>query len=88
MRIYLQKSADGNDTPRFYHIVLQEDLIGGWTLVREWGVQGARGRVVQKNFATLEQAQEEMVRIRDQQIRNGFRVVFTQGLTTPPVNSD
>ncbi len=79
MRIYLQKSADGGENPRFYSLVLQEDLIGGWTLMREWGVQGARGRVAHKHFASLEQAQEEMARLRDQQINNGFQVVFTQG---------
>ena len=79
MRIYLQKPAAPDEAPRFCHLVLQEDLIGGWTVTREWGRQGSAGRVSRKHYESLEQAQEAMARIREQQLQQGFRVVFTQG---------
>ncbi len=79
MRIYLQKSAETNETPRFCHIVLQEDLISGWTVTRESGIQGTAGRVARQYFASLELAQEAVTRMRDQQVKQGYRVVFTEG---------
>ena len=45
MRIYMQIPPEGDKAPRFYHLHLQEDLLEGWSLIREWGYQGARGRV-------------------------------------------
>jgi len=59
--------------------VLQEDLIGGWTVTRESGAQGGAGRVTRKHYESLELAQDAVSRIRDQQLKQGYRVVFTQG---------
>ncbi len=30
------------EAPRYYQIALHQDLLGGWTLTREWGQQGGR----------------------------------------------
>ena len=38
----MQTQPAGSDAPRYYQIVLQQDLLGGWTLFREWGQQGNR----------------------------------------------
>jgi hypothetical protein len=37
MRIYMQIPPSDAGPPRFYHLHLQEDLLEGWTPVREWG---------------------------------------------------
>ena len=76
MRIYMQIPPTDGRTPRFYHLHLQEDLLEGWTLVREWGFQGAGGRVVRDHFADREQAEQAMLAIRDAQLGKGYRVVF------------
>ena len=50
MRVYMQIPAFNGKPPRYYQLVLQEDLINGWTLVREWGQQGYAGRVKRDHF--------------------------------------
>jgi predicted DNA-binding WGR domain protein len=81
MRIYMQIPPQGDHAPRFYHLHLQEDLIDGWTLVREWGFQGAGGRVVRDHFPNRESAESALLRVRDEQLKRGYRVVFMQGST-------
>lgn len=76
----MQKTAGaGEEAPRFYQIVLQEDLLEGWSVVREWGFQGGRGRVARRHFPDREQAEEAALEYRDQQLKRGFRVVFIHG---------
>lgn len=81
MRIYMQIPPSDAGPPRFYHLHLQEDLLEGWTLVREWGYQGARGRLKRENFADRETAEEALLRARDDQLKRGYRVVFMQAQT-------
>ncbi len=80
MRIYMQTLPVDGSPPRYYHLHLQEDLIGGWSLVREWGFQGSGGRVMKEHFDSLEAAQTAMMRVRDDQLARGYRVVYVQGL--------
>lgn len=84
MRIYLQTPATPDGNIRYYHLMLQPDLLGGWLLVREWGFQGAAGRVKKSHYDTLESAQEALFRIRDQQLSRGYRVMFMKGGESPP----
>jgi len=78
MRIYMQIPPEGDKAPRYYHFHLQEDLLEGWTLIREWGYQGASGRVKKEHFQDREAAEATLMRARDEQIKRGFRVVFMQ----------
>ena len=78
MRIYMQIPPQGDKAPRFYHLHLQEDLLEGWTLIREWGFQGAGGRVVKDHYPYRESAQNAMLSVRDAQIKKGYQVVFMQ----------
>jgi len=66
-------------TPRFYHLLLQKDLIEGWTLIREWGIQGSSGRVKKAHHDTRLDAEEDLMRYRDAQLLKGYRVVFATG---------
>ncbi|MGD8784199.1 MAG: WGR domain-containing protein [Thioalkalispiraceae bacterium] len=75
----MQTIADADTSPRFYQLVLQEDLLNGWTLVREWGRQGSSGRVKKDHFASREEAQNALLKVRDAQLKRGFRVVYMRG---------
>ena len=83
MHIYMQTSAMDEGPPRFYHLLLQQDLLGGWTVIREWGHQGASGRVKREHHDTREHAEAVLLRLRDAQLRRGYRVVFVQGDVPP-----
>ena len=80
MRIYMQIPPEGDKAPRYYHLHLQEDLLGGWNLVREWGYQGAGGRVLKEHYRDRESAETALLRLRDEQLKRGYRVVFMQAL--------
>ena len=41
MRIYMQTLHSPEQPLRFYHLHLQPDLLDGWNLVRESGLQGS-----------------------------------------------
>ena len=84
MRIYMQTPYAPDQQIRFYHLHLQKDLLGGWILVRESGVQGKRGQVTQEYFSDLEEAQHTLEKRRDMQLRRGFRVVFREGAGADP----
>lgn len=78
MRIYMQIPPSDAGAPKFYHLHLQEDLLEGWTLVREWGFQGAGGRMVRDHYPDRETAEEAMFKLRDAQLKKGYKVVFMQ----------
>lgn len=79
MRIYMQRPAEDGGAPRFYHLFLEGDLFGGWSLVKEWGIQGASGRVQRQHFEEHEHAEKALQLARDNQLQRGYRVVFVQG---------
>ena len=79
MRIYLQMPASGDQPPRYYQLVLQEDLLGGWTLIRETGRQDTTGRVKREFFASHDAAERALVKARDSQVARGYQVVFVEG---------
>jgi len=78
MRIYMQIPPSDAGAPKFYHLLLQEDLLEGWTLVREWGFQGAAGRVVKDHYPDRDSAEAAMLKLRDAQLKKGYQVVFMQ----------
>jgi predicted DNA-binding WGR domain protein len=78
MRIYMQIPPSDAGAPKFYHLHLQEDLLDGWTLIREWGFQGAGGRMVRDHYPDRESAEAAMLKLRDVQLKKGYRVVFMQ----------
>lgn len=80
----MQTQPAGSDPPRYYQIVLQQDLLGGWTLFREWGQQGNR-RASSKSEIYLERdaALTAFERARDAQLGRGFRIMFSQGFEGP-----
>jgi len=78
MRIYMQIPPQGDKPPRYYHLHLQEDLLEGWTLIREWGYQGAGGRLLREHYLDRESAEAALINIRDEQLKRGYQIVFMQ----------
>lgn len=75
----MQIVPDTGKPPRFYQLVLQEDLIDGWTLVREWGQQGSPGRVKKDHFSSRDDAQHALLQVRDAQVKRGYQIVYMRG---------
>jgi predicted DNA-binding WGR domain protein len=83
MRLFMQTKPVGDDAPRFYQIVLQQDLLGGWLLFREWGQQGSRASSRRELFLQRDEALGAFERARDAQLKRGFQVMFSQGVDGP-----
>lgn len=83
MRLYLQTPPNADGNPRFYHLFLQEDLINGWTLVKETGHQGVSGKITKIHYDDHEQAMNALIKSRDAQLKRGYRVVFVKGEQIP-----
>ena len=83
MRIYLQTLPETGATPRFYHLMLQEDLLEGWTLIKETGYQGSKGKITRAHYANHEEALSALLQTRDAQLKRGYQVVFVQGQNRP-----
>ena len=79
MRIYMQTQNAPEQPLRFYQLHLQQDLLGGWLLVRELGIQGQRGQVTKEFFECREDAVQAFERRRDMQLKRGYRVVYREG---------
>ena len=80
MRIYMQQiPPDAERAPRFLHLHIQEDLIDGWSLIKETGYQGASGRVTRTHYDDVGDATDALLVERDKQLKRGYRVVFIKG---------
>ena len=80
MRIYLQTVPTVGEPLRYYHLHLQPDLLSGWNVVRESGVQGRSGQVKKEHYELREEAEKSLINWRDRQIKRGFRVMFREGM--------
>jgi predicted DNA-binding WGR domain protein len=83
MRLYLQAMPDASQAPRYVQIAIEQDLLGGWTLYRESGVQGGKATLKREQFLERDDAIAAFEKARDAQIKRGFRVMFSQGLEGP-----
>ncbi len=79
----MQTPVADDRPPRFYQLFLQEDLLSGWTLVKEWGFQGASGRLVREHYHSREEAESALMQVRDAQLKRGYRIMFVRGQEQP-----
>jgi hypothetical protein len=79
MRLYLQTAPGIADAPRYVQITREQDLLGGWTLYRESGVQGGRATLRREQFLERDEATAAFEKARDTQLKRGFRVMFAHG---------
>ncbi len=75
----MQTQATDGAPPRFYQLILQQDLLGGWNLLRQYGITGLAGTQRRKHFTSLPQAMDALAQARDEQLAKGYRITFTQG---------
>jgi len=61
--IQLRRIDGGRNLARFYVVAVHADLVDGWSLVREWGRIGRRGRVRVEPFTELAAAEAAGARI-------------------------
>jgi predicted DNA-binding WGR domain protein len=83
MRIFLQQRPAAGESPKFYQISLEQDLLGGWILMREWGQPGQRSSAKREVFLDRKDAVAAMEKARDGQVKRGFQVMFAQGADDP-----
>ena len=83
MRLLLQQRPDATEAPRFVQLMLQPDLLGGWMLVRESGLIGGRSQVRREQFLDHDSAVAALESARDQQLKRGFLVMFSEGARAP-----
>lgn len=83
MRIYMQTPVPDTGSaaraPRFCHLMVQEDMLEGWSLIKEMGYQGSSGKVSRNHYVDRESAMDALLTERDRQLRNGYNVVFVEG---------
>ncbi|MEO7916131.1 MAG: WGR domain-containing protein [Dokdonella sp.] len=83
MRLFMQTKPEASESPRYYQIDLNQDLLGGWTLYREWGQQGGRISSKRELYIERDLALGAFEQARDLQLRKGFQVMFSRGLDGP-----
>jgi hypothetical protein len=83
MRLLLQQRPEGHEAPRFVQLMLQPDLLGGWTLVRESGQIGGRSTLRRDQYLDREAAFRALEQARDQHLKRGFHLMFAQGADAP-----
>jgi predicted DNA-binding WGR domain protein len=83
MRMLLQQRPDGPEAPRFVQLMLERDLLGGWTLIRESGRMGSRSQLRREQFHDQSSAEAALEHARDLQLKKGFQLVYAQGATAP-----
>ena len=84
MRLLLQHPPAGAEAPRFVQLTLEQDLFGGWLLLRETGQTGQRSTVKREQFLQQAEAIAAFETARDTHIKRGFRVTFAQGEVARP----
>jgi hypothetical protein len=83
MRIFMQTPPRNAEVPRYCHLILQQDLLGGWLLLREAGQQGGRATLKREVFLDRDSAEAALTVARDRELKRGYQVMFTQGAEVP-----
>jgi hypothetical protein len=83
MRVLMQQHPQGQESPRYVSISLQQDLLGAWLLLRESGLIGGKSQLKREQFLATEPAFEAFEKARAMHIKKGFQVMFIQGMTEP-----
>jgi hypothetical protein len=83
MRIYLQTRPTAGESPRYVQLLLEQDLLGAWTLYRESGIQGGRVTLKKQVYLDRDEALAAFEQARDRQMTRGYRVMITEGVESP-----
>lgn len=83
MRLLLQQKPLAGEAPKYVQLVLQQDLLGGWSLLRETGLIGGKCQLKREQYLDHPAALLAFEKARDQQVKKGFMVMFAQGADAP-----
>jgi predicted DNA-binding WGR domain protein len=83
MRLLLQQKPLAGEAPKYVQLMLQQDLLGGWSLLRETGHIGGKAALKREQYLEHEAALAAFERARDAQLSRGFHVMFAQGADAP-----
>ena len=83
MRLLLQQKPQSGESPKYVQLTLQQDLLGGWTLLRESGQIGGKSQLRREQYLERDAALSAFQAARDLQVRKGFLVMFAQGVVGP-----
>ena len=79
--IYLiGQGSKGNS--RFYRAFVTADLLGGWSLVREWGERGVAGQSKVDWVEDLPEALDRLRHVAKRKSREGFMPIIGQSEQT------
>jgi predicted DNA-binding WGR domain protein len=68
----IHRRDPGRNMARFYAMAVQADLLGGWSLVREWGRIGRPGRVRIDPHGELEIAETAAEQLEIRKRKKGY----------------
>lgn len=80
MRLLLQQRPVAGEAAKYVQLSLQQDLLGGWTLLRESGQIGGKSQLRREQYLERDAALSAFEAARDAQVRKGFQVMFAQGV--------
>ena len=83
MRLLLQQRPLAGESPKYVQLSLQQDLLGGWMLLREAGQTGGKATLKREQYLEQAEALAAFERARDAQLKRGFHVMFAQGASAP-----
>ena len=83
MRLFLQQQPAAGEAPKFVQLILEQDLLGGWFLVKESGHTGGRSQLKREQFLQHEAAIIAFEKDRDNYVKRGFQIMFIQGVVAP-----
>lgn len=83
MRLFLQQKPTAGEAPKFVQLILEQDLLGGWCLVKEAGHTGGRSQLKREQFLQHDAAIIAFEKARDAQVKRGFQIMFVQGADAP-----
>ncbi|MEO8159829.1 MAG: WGR domain-containing protein [Arenimonas sp.] len=83
MRLLLQQRPLAGESPKYVQLILQQDLLGGWMLLRESGQTGGKASLRREQFLDQKLATEAFEKARDAQLKRGFQLMFAQGANPP-----
>ena len=83
MRLFLQQKPVAGESPKFVQLILEQDLLGGWCLVKESGHTGGRSQLKREQFLQQDLAISAFEKARDAQVKRGFQIMFVQGADAP-----
>lgn len=81
--MFLQQPPAPGVPPRFCQLILQADLLGGYTLLRETGEVGGKSQVRRSVHVDREDAVAAFETARDREIKRGMRITFAEGVQPP-----